>query len=46
MLTASAGHRYFLGFLGGTSSIALISHLNLPYTHSPEKKKIGIERFF
>src|SRR6202021_681322 len=33
MFTAPAGHKYFLGFLGGTSSVA-IPHLSLPYTHN------------
>jgi hypothetical protein len=44
MFTASAGHRYFRGFLGGTSSVA-IPHLSLPYTHNPAEKKRGIEIF-
>jgi hypothetical protein len=44
MFTASAGHRYFLGFLGGTSFVA-IPHLSLPYTHNQAEKKRGIEIF-
>jgi hypothetical protein len=44
MFTASAGHRYFRGFLGGTSSVA-IPHLSLPYTHNQAEKKRGIEIF-
>jgi hypothetical protein len=44
MFTASAGHKYFLGFLGGTSSVA-IPHLSLPYTHNLGKKKREIETF-
>jgi hypothetical protein len=44
MFTASAGHRYFVGFLGGTSFVA-IPHLSLPYTHNQAEKKRGIEIF-
>jgi hypothetical protein len=44
MFTASGGHRYFLGFLGGTSFVA-IPHLSLPYTHNQAEKKRGIEIF-
>jgi hypothetical protein len=44
MFTASAGHRYFVGFFGGTSFVA-IPHLSLPYTHNQAEKKRGIEIF-
>jgi hypothetical protein len=41
MLAASAGHRYFLGFLRGTSRVA-IPHLSLPI-HTSGTKKRGTE---
>jgi hypothetical protein len=41
MLSASAGHRYFLGFLRGTSRVAILN-LGLPIRTSGTKKR-GIE---